>query len=56
MMKGRSTAVGLVLVSGILGLGYLLAIGKPLNHELAFLVLLVGFVICDRTLGPRRSR
>ena len=32
-----------------------LASGKPLNHELTYLAILAGFVICDRSFWPGRK-
>lgn len=51
-MKGRAAFAGLTLVSGVSFLAYLLATGKPLNHEITFLAILAGFVICDRSFWP----
>jgi len=55
-MKGRAVIAGSASVIGIVGLGYLLASGKPLDHEFFFLALIVGFIACDRSLLPRRFR
>jgi hypothetical protein len=55
-MKGRAIIAGSASVIGIFGLGYLLASGKPLDHDLVYLALIVGFIACDRSLLPRRFR
>jgi len=51
-MKGRAAFAGLFLVGGVVALAYLLASGRPLNHEITFLAVLAGFVICDRSFWP----
>jgi hypothetical protein len=55
-MKGRAIIAGSASVIGIVGLGYLLASGKPLDHGLVYLALIAGFIACDRSLLPRRFR
>jgi len=56
-MKVRAIIAGSASVSAIVGLGYLLASGKPLDHDLVYLALIAGFFIaCDRSLLPRRFR
>ncbi len=55
-MKGRGLFSGVLVGAVILGLGYWFASGKPLTHEVAYLALLAGFVICDRVFWPRRHR
>ena len=55
-MKGRPIITGVLLAAAVLGLGYLFAAGRPLNHGVVYLALLFGFVICDRSLWSRRRR
>jgi hypothetical protein len=55
-MKVRAIIAGSASVSAIVGLGYLLASGKPLDHDLVYLALIAGFIACDRSLLPRRFR
>ena len=56
-MKSRAAAIaGPIMLGGVLWLGYLLASGKPLNHELTYLAILAGFVICDRSFWPGRKQ
>ena len=55
-MTGRAIIAGSASVIGIVGLGYLLASGKPLDHGLVYLALIAGFIACDRSLLPRRFR
>jgi len=54
-MRGRAAIAGLVLVGGVFALGYMLASGKPLNHEITYLAILAGFIICDRSFWPGRK-
>lgn len=51
-MKSRAAIAGTVLVAGVCWLGYLFASGKPLNHELTYMAILAGFIICDRSFWP----
>ena len=55
-MKGRAIIAGSASVISIVGLGYLLASGKPLDHDLVYLALIAGFIACDQSLLPRRFR
>lgn len=54
--RGRITVASLVVAAGILGLGYLLAIGRPLDQEVIYVALLAGFVICDSSFWPSQLR
>ncbi len=55
-MKGRGLISGVLLGAAILGLGYWLASGRPVSHEIAYVALLAGFILCDRVFWPRRDR
>ena len=55
-MRSRAAIAGSILIGGILWLGYLLASGKPLNHEVTYLAILAGFIICDRSFWPGKNR
>ncbi len=54
-MKSRAAIAGIVLIGGVFMLGYLFATGKSLNHEITYLALLAGFIICDRVFWPNRK-
>jgi len=54
-MNGRAAIAGLISVGGVCVLGYMLASDKPLSHELTYLAILAGFIICDRSFWPKRK-
>jgi len=55
-MKSRAVIAGTLLAGGVLWLGYWFASGKSLDHEITYLAILAGFVICDRSFWPGRNR
>jgi hypothetical protein len=48
-MKLQAVLVKLTLVAGIGYLGLVLATTAPLDHRIFFLLLIAGFVLCDRS-------
>ena len=54
-MKGRMVFAGVLLATALTVLGYLLATGKPLTHEIIYVAVLTGFVVSDPSFWPRRK-
>jgi len=48
-MKLQAVITKLTLVAGIGVLGLFFATEIPLNHNIFFLALIAGFVLCDRS-------
>ena len=48
---------GALAVAGVAGLGYLFAAGTNyLNPKVIFVIIIVGFILSDRSLWPNRRR
>jgi hypothetical protein len=45
----------LIFAAAIGGLGYVLASAGPLDHGAWFLIILAGFILCDRSIWRRHS-
>ena len=45
----------ILLAAAVVGLGYVFALTGPLDHAAWFVVLIAGFVICDRSFWPHDS-
>lgn len=49
--------VGIALLAGVAGLGYFFASGTNyLNPKVIFVIIIVGFILSDRSLWPNRRR
>lgn len=55
-MNSRVAVAWFGIATGILGLSYALASGRPLDHGIGFVAILIGFVISDRRFWNLKSR